>query len=249
MVTVDGVARAEHEAASGQGRYRLTLLGGWRIRDGETALHLPGSAQRLIALVGLTDQASRAFAAGTLWPEVPEHRAHASLRSTIWRVSHMCPGLLVTAAGSVGLSPDVAVDVLELKSLFEAMLWHPENSVERGAWVGSLGGDLLPGWDEEWVLLERERLRQMRVHALEMIARDLANERRYAEALEIGMVALSVAPLRESAHREIIRIHLAEGNHAEALRQFEVCAQLLRADLGLEPSELMIDLMAPVIGR
>jgi hypothetical protein len=45
----------------------------------------------------------------------------------------------------------------------------------------------------------------------------------------------------------VIRIHLAEGNLAEALRQFEVCAQLLRQDLGLEPSELMIDLMRPVI--
>jgi hypothetical protein len=42
-------------------------------------------------------------------------------------------------------------------------------------------------------------------------------------------------------------LHLAEGNVAEALRQFEVCAQLLRSDLGLEPSDLMVDLMQPVL--
>ena len=45
----------------------------------------------------------------------------------------------------------------------------------------------------------------------------------------------------------VIRLHLAEGNVAEALRQFEVCAQLLRSDLGLEPSDLMVDLMQPVL--
>ena len=96
-------------------------------------------------------------------------------------------------------------------------------------------------------MVERERLRQMRVHALEVITRGLGDRGLFAEALEVGMVAVGVAPLRESAHREIIRIHLAEGNHGEALRQFDECARLLRVHLGLPPSRLMSDLMADLM--
>ena len=134
-----------------------------------------------------------------------------------------------------------------LRSAFEAMVDAPDDPVDLDAWWPWLNGDLLPGWYDDWVLVDRERLRQMRVHALESMARGLGEQHRYAEAIEVGMAAVAAAPLRESAHREVIRIHLAEGNVSEALRQFEVCAQLLRADLGLQPSERMIDLMQSVV--
>lgn len=258
--------------------YNLTLLGGWQIRHGELVLQVPASAQRLIAFVSLNDRVSRAYVAGCLWPEVSEQHAHGSLRSTVWRLSHSCPGLLVAAGETLAISTDVVVDVRELRGLFAGMLnaaWPPDTAdpdipsagatgsgpprtastagpdrgpaLDIGSLPAWLWGDLLPGWYDDWVMLERERLRQMRVHALEAMTRSLADQGRFAEALEVGMAAVGVAPLRESAHREVIRIHLAEGNHAEALRQFEVCAQLLRADLGLEPSELMIDLMRTVV--
>ena len=121
-----------------------------------------------------------------------------------------------------------------------------DSEVGLSAWAGSLAGDLLPGWNDEWVQVERERLRQMLVQALEAITRSLTDKGLFAQALEVGMIGVAVAPLRESAHREIIRIHLAEGNHAEALRQFQVCSRLLWSELGLGPSQLMSDLMAAV---
>lgn len=229
------------------GAYRLTLLGSWRVTRNGVVHHLPGSAQRLVALIALSEHASRNYVAGTLWPDVPEARAHGSLRSTIWRVTRACPGLLDIAREGLALDPSVVVDVRELRRMFDEMLWGDPSIQHIASWPDSLWGELLPGWYDEWVLLERERLRQMRVHALEVMTRSLGERGQYGEALEVGMATLAVAPLRESAHREIIRIHLAEGNYAEALRQFEVCAQLLRADLGLEPSEQMIDLMQPVI--
>ena len=157
--------------------------------------------------------------------EVTEQRAHASLRSTIWRVSQSCRGLLSTHGDMLELAPGVVVDVAALRDLFETMLPGSEREPTGESWTESACGDLLPGWYDDWVLLERERLRQMRVHALETMTRSLAEQGRYAEALEVGMAAVAVAPLRESAHREIIRIHLAEGNLSQALRQFEVCAR------------------------
>jgi DNA-binding SARP family transcriptional activator len=227
--------------------YRLNLCGTWRLSQDGRVVAMPSSAQRLVAFVSLNESMSRAFAAGTLWPEVTEQRAHASLRSAAWRASRTAPGLLVAQGDRLGLGDDVAVDVQELRSIFARMLDDPDKDFDLSAWSDALTGDLLPGWYDDWVLVERERLRQMRIHVLESIARRLGDRHRYAEGIEVGMAAVAIAPLRESAHREVIRLHLAEGNVAEALRQFEVCAQLLRSDLGLEPSDLMIDLMQPVL--
>jgi DNA-binding SARP family transcriptional activator len=234
--------------AERRGRYRMRLLGSWRLDLGEESISLPLSAQRVVAFLALNGRVSRSHVAGTLWPEVEENRAHASLRSTVWRITRPCPGLLDTAEGQLALTPAVTVDVHGLRRVFEAMVDRPGDRVDLEAWWPALSGDLLPGWYDDWVLVDRERLRQVRVHALESMAHGLSEQRRYAEAIEVGMAAIAAAPLRESAHREVIRIHLAEGNVAEALRQFEVCAQLLRDDLGLQPSEKMIDLMDPVIG-
>ena len=227
--------------------YEVTLFGTWRLSRDGMALSIPSSAQRLVAFVSLNDSPSRSFAAGTLWPEVTEHRAHASLRSAVWRVAKNAPGLLVARDDRLALADGVTVDVQALRDIFVRFLDDPGDDFDYSRWSESLTGDLLPGWYDDWVLVERERLRQMRIHALESMARRLGRAHRYAEGIEVGMAAVAVAPLRESAHREVIRIHLAEGNVAEALRQFEVCAQLLRADLGLEPSEQMIDLMQPVL--
>jgi DNA-binding SARP family transcriptional activator len=255
---LDGAVTATSTGRPGA-RFTLTLLGGWQLSRDHELLRIPSSAQRLIAFVSLNDHVSRAYAAGTLWPEVSEQHAHGSLRSTIWRTSHSCPGLLSSNGETLAVAADVAVDVRELRRLFAGMLSsaHQQSPGRPGPGAGApaaitvlpdwLWGDLLPGWYDDWVLLERERLRQMRVHALEAMARNLAAQGQFAEALEVGMAAVGVAPLRESAHREVIKIHLAEGNLAEALRQFEVCAQLLRSDLGLEPSALMVDLMRPVV--
>lgn len=242
--------------------FSLTLLGGWEIRQGKAVRELPDSEQRLVAFVSLNHNVSRTYVAGTLWPEVSEQHARGSLRSTIWRLSRSCPGLLSSSDNSLAIPEAVTVDVRALRGLFAQMLTSThdvDGSPTYGAEgasafdIGSppswLWGDLLPGWSDDWVVLERERLRQMRVHALEALTRNLARQERFADALEVGMAAVGMAPLRESAHREVIRVHLAEGNFAEALRQYEVCTQLLRTDLGLEPSRLMIDLMRPVIGN
>jgi DNA-binding SARP family transcriptional activator len=97
-------------------------------------------------------------------------------------------------------------------------------------------GELLPGWYDDWVIFERERLRQLRLHALDALAERLTAQGRYADALETAMESVQAEPLRESANRTIIAIHLAEANAAEALRHYRFFRDLLRSELGLEPS-------------
>jgi pentatricopeptide repeat protein len=107
----------------------------------------------------------------------------------------------------------------------------------------SLCGDLLPGWYDDWVLLERERLAQLRVHALEVVAARLAAAGRHGQAIQAAYAAVQTEPLRESAYRTVIRVHLAEGNVADALRVFERFRILLRDEIGVAPTDRMAQLV------
>jgi DNA-binding SARP family transcriptional activator len=102
--------------------------------------------------------------------------------------------------------------------------------------AGIDGLDLLPGWYDDWVLSEAEDWRQLRLHALEALADRLTAMGRWGEAADAAGAAVRAEPLRESANATLIKVHLAEGNQSEAVRQFERYRALLLAELGLEPT-------------
>ena len=91
-------------------------------------------------------------------------------------------------------------------------------------------------------MLEIEEWRQLRLHALEGLARSLTSERRFAEAAAAALAAVRAEPLRESGHAALISVHQAEGNQSEALREFERYRELLFLELGLEPTLALRDL-------
>lgn len=110
-------------------------------------------------------------------------------------------------------------------------------SPDEGEYSWLRSGDLLPGWYDDWVLLERERVRQLRLHALETAAQRLAVRGAHLEALQLAFEAVRLEPLRESAHRAVIAVHLAEGNVIDAVRHYEWFRAVLAAELGVAPSE------------
>jgi DNA-binding SARP family transcriptional activator len=95
---------------------------------------------------------------------------------------------------------------------------------------------LLPGWYEDWVVFERERLRQRLLHAMESLARKRIERQLFASAIEAAMFAVGIEPLRESAQRVLIEAHLAEGNLVEARRAFVTYRDLVSEELGILPS-------------
>jgi len=107
--------------------------------------------------------------------------------------------------------------------------------------------ELLPDWYDDWVVNERERFRQLRVHALERLCERLTSEQRFTEAVETGLAAVEGEPLRESAHRALIRVHLAEENPSEAVRHYELFTDLLSTNLGLRPSRQLTALVEPFL--
>jgi DNA-binding SARP family transcriptional activator len=84
------------------------------------------------------------------------------------------------------------------------------------------------------------------MQALEALAVRLASLGRHGEALEAASAAISAEPLRESAHRTVVGVHLAEGNVVEAVRAFEVFRTMLEEELGVPPSERMTRLVQHV---
>jgi DNA-binding SARP family transcriptional activator len=109
--------------------------------------------------------------------------------------------------------------------------------------------DLLPGWYDDWVIFERERIRQRLLHALEALSRRLVEADRCAEAVDAAISAVSADPLRESANRVLIEAHLAESNLIEARRAYQRYRDSLHRELGVEPSEALVNLVRSRFGQ
>lgn len=215
----------------------IQLLGQFEIRVHGLAVALSLDAQRLLALLALTGAVvRRSFLAGTLWPEKCDDRATANLRSSLWRVGQVSSDLVRSVDGCLALAPSVSVDTVKMLTQARRLQEPPTNSAEPDLDAGPFEQDLLPGWYDEWVMIERERLRQVRLHALEALCERLTATGRYSEAIDAALVAMAIEPLRESAHLALMRAYRAEGNRYEALRAYTNLRRLLWNELGMEPS-------------
>jgi DNA-binding SARP family transcriptional activator len=219
--------------------FGLTLLDGFRLECQGRVVSTPQAVSRLLAFVGVRGRASRAELAGSLWPEVSESKAHACLRTALWRLRQVCADPLVVGGQILTLAPAVEVDVVAFSTTARRVLAPPAGDqcpeeLLRPALISV--GELLPGWYDDWVLFERERLRQLQMHALEAAASKLIAIGRYADAIEAALAAVRLEPLRESANRVLILAHLAEDNIVEAVRCFEGFQASLLRELGVAPT-------------
>lgn len=226
-------------------RPRLFLLSGFRLERGDVAVDPPLSSKRLVAYLAVNGGGSRAVVAGRLWSDVSEDRAHASLRTAIWRVRRTIADVLEIKSEHLSLARSVIVDVRALEDRAQALRRCSTHLSEDNLdLAGLIGGELLPGWCDDWVLFERERVRQLQFHALESLSRRLVEQGRHGEALETALHAVRLEPLRESGHGCVLAAHLAEGNVAEAVRHYATVRRLFSAELGLAPTTALTDLLA-----
>lgn len=217
---------------------RLQLLGGFSLMGPCTDLAPAVGIQRLLAYLALYGPSHRCVVAGTLWRDVPDDQALASLRTGIWRMNRTLPGVLSTDGERLSLAPVVGVDSRELEVLATRLLCqHPDDGTWPEKEIEVLWrGDLLPGWYDDWVLFERERLNQLRLHAMERLATVLTARRQLDTALRLALEAVRIEPLRETATAALISVYLAEGNVSDAVGRYQTFAGLLRQELGLDPS-------------
>jgi DNA-binding SARP family transcriptional activator len=225
-------------------KFQLSLLGGFSLRRSGNAVDLPLGAQRLVAFLALNQRPLlRGYVAGTLWLDAGEERSTGRLRSTVWRLGPFGHVLIQGSRTHVQLGDSVQTDWSSLSASYRRLLDPSADLPAEFLASVPISSDLLPDWYDEWVIVERERFRQLRLHALEVLCTRLTAARMTWLAVEAGLAAVAAEPLRESAHRALIAAHLAEGNRSEAVRQFQMFQRLLREELGEEPSELMATLV------
>lgn len=213
---------------------RLRVLDGFEVVSDAACKELPLGAQRVVVFIALHDRPlRRGYVAGSLWLDSTEERAGGNLRSALWRIHRIEPRLIDTSGQTLRLGSAVSVDLREVEATARALL-QDGSDVEDGA--ARLGSDILPDWYDDWVIFERERFRQLRLRALEALCDRLTRAGRLTEALEVGLRCLAGEPLRESAHRAVMRVYLADGDRGEAVRQYQLCERVFGEQLGIRPS-------------
>jgi DNA-binding SARP family transcriptional activator len=239
MSETDVLTRADRGTTSSS--TVLRVLNGFELCYRGETVDLPMSSKRVFAFIAMHGRPTlRSYVAGSLWPDASEACAGANLRSSLWRLRQAGPTLIISLGPELRLNSTVSTDLQQGVDIAHRVL--EGSPIAAGDAASLLSEDVLPDWYDEWVIVARERYRQLRLHALEALCDILLDQRRMGEAVEAALCAIAGEPLRESAHRCLIRIHLAEGNRGEALRQYQLYCRLLREELDVDPSPLMEEL-------
>jgi DNA-binding SARP family transcriptional activator len=230
-------------------RVGFRLLGCFEIVRGEEHAQVPLPAQRLVALLALHGEVGRSHAAGILWPEVEHSHALANLRTALWRLRTLFPGIVRSTGSGLRTDPHARLDLRDSEALAHQILHGDLPLAQACVASARLSDDLLPDWDDEWLEFDRERFRDLRIHALERLCDRLSALGEHAEAVQCGLLAVQGEPLRESSHRALMRAHVAEGNRARAVQTFRQLERELDLELQVAPSQATIDLARELVGR
>ena len=226
---------------------RLELLGGLRLaRDGAPLLGLAYAKGRaLLAYLAVTGRThTREALAALFWGELPDDAARQNLRAVLADLRRVAGHHLVISRETVAFDRAAPywLDVEE----FEAALRRPgagdvppEAERLRTA-VDLYRGDLLAGFAvrdapafDEWLAAERERLRQLALHALHELVIYATERGDYAAGIDATTRLLAQDPWREDAHRQLMLLLAGSGQHDAALAQYERCRRVLAEELVL----------------
>lgn len=230
---------------SGHPRVLLRLTSEFRLQIGGDEISVPHGVQRLLAFLALArSPVARSRIAGQLWLDVPEWRALGNLRSALWRLRRVQRPIVRSLDDRIALDGDVKVDLEELTSLTGRLSTLPDSDALSRVPQLVAARDLLPGWEDEWIIIERERFRELRIHALERASGSLLERGHHAAAMDAALAAVEAEPYRDSAQRLVVQAYLSQGNAASALRTYLAFRDVMAAELGIEPSDAMQQLVA-----
>jgi len=194
---------------------------------------------------------SRTHLAFLLWPDSTDQQAHTNLRKAVYLLRQTFPhadSFIHIGRQSISWEPDTqkVSCILDVQNFEHAIkkakqAEHAQNlPAMRQALsqaVDIYGGDLLPSCYDEWILPERDRLRQVFFKALERLIVLLEQERDEEAAINAALRLLRYDPLHEETYRHLMRLYAVRGDRTSALRMYHTCATLLESELGTVPGE------------
>ena len=239
---------------SKQLQLQIQLLNGFQIKaDGEAldGFHQP-RLQALLAylLLNRGTPQSRRQIAFHFWPDSAEKQARTNLRGLLLSLRRTLPDdetYLDQTSESVRWIEDApySLDVATFESAVAEAQDVDQRSAKQAALqqaIDAYTGELLPGFYDEWILVERERLANLYQAALTQLAELYEEEREYPVALALTQTLLAQDPLSEVAHQRLIHLYLLNEDRAAALRAYHDCATLLREELGVDPGPAIEEL-------
>lgn len=217
-------------------------------RDAQSPDWVPLSVQPLLAYLATQRSADchREQVTEALWPDLGAGVGRRRLNTAVWRTRQLFGGegrsvLVTTPSGHLWLDRDeVEVDVADVAAaltderIAAAARGEPAARFALQRAVHCDATTLLSGCYDDWVVMTRERMQQLVLRALELLVETTPPERP-SEAIAWAELLVRRNPLREDAHRRLMRLYAAGGRRADALRQFAECEERLRAELGVEP--------------
>ena len=247
----------------------INLLGAPRIlQDGSPVEFDTRKATALLAYLAVTEQPhTRDTLATLLWPDYDQIRARAALRRTLSTVNRALEGQHLEIRRDtieIKLDPGVWVDTKhfqELSSVAEEHNHLPgsicQECIERleGA-VALYHGDFLAGFSlrdsvnfDDWQFFQSDSLRRQLGDTLEKLVEYLCARGSFLEAIPHAGRWLSLDPLREDAHRWLMKCYEWSGRHNAALRQYRECVRVLDKELGVSPLEETEELYTTILKR
>jgi DNA-binding SARP family transcriptional activator len=239
------------------GLLRISLFGTVRIvhDDWSSPVKITPKARALLAYLLLRRSRlhPREKLAGLFWGNYPQERARGCLSTALWRLRRALEPdgvppetyLLTKTADKIGFNWDSQhwLDVAAFEGQVTRILAcspHAMSTAHIQALEGALQlytGDLLEGLYDEWVIPEQERLRSLYLDCLQQLMEAYRHRGLYAESLAYGRRILELEPPHEAIHREMMRIYLDSDQRSLALRQYEMCREVLSRQLEVEPME------------
>jgi LuxR family transcriptional regulator, maltose regulon positive regulatory protein len=231
---------------SGRERFRVHVLGRFRLFTGNTPVTIPPRLRKPQELLqALTAFGGTEVSAGVLidalWPDSEGDAAYHALESALYRLRQLLGArdLVRMEGGKVSLNRDqLWVDMWE----FEEELQRPHdpgvNGIER---IGRLrriyqGHFLQHETEKPWVLRARQDLRDRLLRAIRDVARECEHAHRWEDAATLYRSAIEIDSLNEGLYRGLMLCHRELGDHSEALQAYGRCRELLTRFLGIPPN-------------
>jgi LuxR family transcriptional regulator, maltose regulon positive regulatory protein len=230
---------------SGHERFRVHVLGRFRLLSGDTPITIPSRLrkpqellQALIAFGGT--EVSAGVLIDALWPDSEGDAAYHALESALYRLRQLLGArdAVRMEGGKVSLNRDqLWVDMWEFEE--ELQRTHdPENGIER---IGRLrrlyqGHFLQHEAEKPWVLRGRHELRDRLLRAIRDVARECEHARQWEDAANLYRSGIELDSLNEGLYRGLMLCHQQLGDHSEALQAYRRCRELLTRFLGIPPN-------------
>jgi DNA-binding SARP family transcriptional activator len=189
----------------------------------------------------------REHLAATFWPDYNRDSAFAYLRRTLFELNKgLGKGRLETDRFSAGFVPsgDTRIDIALFQSELAASRLDKDPVPHLEAAVKEYRGEFMQGFFlkdtepfEDWLRGRRERFRQEYALSLEQLAANYEQRGAWVQAINYARAWLELDEFDEAAHRAIMRVYAGMGDRSRAFRQYEMCAQVLKDGLGIEPQQ------------